>query len=179
MKLNGQRIEGPNRDVIVIPRGNGEDIILNVEAVLDMDVFEKMCPAPKPPMRKIKGGTDVPNLKDPAFVKALDHYAEQRVAWTILKSLEATENLEWEKVDLSDSSTWLLLREELKDSGFNEVEINRIIGGAIAVNALSEAKVQAARERFLLQREAQQEEFTSQPVVLSIMPSGEPVNVPE
>lgn len=179
MKLNGQRIEGPNRDIVVIPRGDREDIVFTIEAVLDMDSFEQMCPAPKPPLRKMKDGVDIPVLTDPAYVKALDQYAEKRVAWMVLKSLEATEGLEWDKVDISDSSTWLLLREELNDAGFSSVEINRIIGGAIAVNALSEAKVQAARDRFLLSREVQLNELSSQKDELSIMPSGELVNTSE
>jgi len=179
MKINGLKIEGPNRDVVVIPRGTDEDIIFHVEAVLDTEPFEKMCPVPNPPLRKMRDGIDVPNLTDPAYQQALQKYAEKRVAWLTLKALEATEGLEWEKVDTSDSSTWLLLREELRDSGFSDVEINRIIGGAISVNALSEEKIQAARERFLLQRAAQEKELSSLKDAQNTTPSGEPVSVSE
>lgn len=179
MKLNGQRIEGPNRDVVVIPRGDREDIVFTIEAVLDVDSFEQMCPLPKPPLRKMKGGVDVPVLTDPTYIKALDRHAEKRLAWLVLKSLEATEGLEWDKVDISDPSTWLLLREELREAGFSSVEVNRIISGAIAVNALSEAKIQAARDRFLLLREAQLNESSSQKDEPSIMLFGEPANVSE
>jgi len=179
MKINGQRIEGPNRDVIVIPRGDSEDIVFTVEAVLDIKPFEKMCPLPKPPLRKMKGGVDVPNFTDPAYKQATQKYAEQRVAWLVLKALEATEGLEWEKVDISDPSTWLSLREELRDSGFSDVEINRIVGGAISVNALSEEKIQAARERFFLSRAGQGNESFSLAAEENITPFGEPVNVSE
>lgn len=179
MKINGQRIEGPNRDIVVIPRGEGDDIIFHVEAVLDMEPFEKMCPLPRPPTRKIKGGIDVPQLNDPAYVKAMEAHAEKRVAWLVLKSLEATEGLEWEKVDIDDASTWLLIREELREADFSDVEVNRIIGGAVSVNSLSEVKIQAARERFLRLREEQLNELSSLQDEPNTMQSGEPANVTE
>lgn len=161
MKLNGHKIEGPNREIVVIPRGDREDIVFHYEAVLDITEFKKMCPLPRPPMRKIKGGMDVPVLNDSAFKAALEKHSEQQIVWMTLKALEATEGLEWEQVDIGDASTWLLMRKELTDSGFTEPEINRIIGGAISVNSLDEAKVQAARERFLLLREGTANELSS------------------
>lgn len=179
MKLNGHKIEGPNRDFIVIPRGNNKDIVLHVQAVLDMDQFEQMCPTPRPPMRKMKGGLDVPNLNDSAFRKACERHVEQRLMWMVLKSLEATPELEWELVDIGDSSTWLNMRKELREAGFSDVEINRIINAAYGVNSLNEAKIQAARDRFLLSREEQQNELSSQTEELSITQSGEPVSASE
>jgi len=148
MKIKGKKIEGPNREIIAIPRGDRDDIILIVEAIQDMSPFEKMCPPPVPTMRKIDG-VDVPNIKDTNFLKQIDRYAEKRMAWMIITSLEATEELEWETVDPSDPSTWQYFRDELKEAGFSDVEVNRVIGGVVSVNALSEAKVEAARERFL------------------------------
>ena len=173
MKLNGHKIEGPNREIVVIPRGDRDDIVFHYEAVLSTDEFKKMCPLPRPPMRKMKGGFDAPVLNDPAYKAALEKYAEQQLMWMVLKALEATEGLEWEQVDIDDASTWTIMRKELRDSGFTEPEINRIIGGAISVNSLNEAKVQAARERFLLAREEQQEELTSLLEEQSITQSGE------
>lgn len=178
MKLNGHKIEGPNRDIVVIPRGNGNDIVFNVQAVLNMEPFEQTCPAPRPPLRKIQG-VDVPQFGDPAFKKALEKYGEQRMAWISLKSLEATPELEWDTVDIDDPSTWENIRTELHDSGFSDFEINRIFGGTYAVNSLNEAKVQAARERFLLQREAQQNELASLLEEPSITLSGELASVSE
>ncbi len=161
MKINGKKIEGPNEEIIPIPRGNGEDIIFIARAILDMTPFEKMCPTPNPPQRKING-VDIPNLKDKNYVKQVEKYAEQRMAWMVITSLEATEGLEWENVDPSDASTWLLFRKELQEAGFGHVEIDRIIAGVVSVNALSEVKIEAARERFLLSKQAQLEELSSQ-----------------
>lgn len=162
MKIKGKKITGPNEEIIPIPRGNGkEDIILLARAILDMSPFQKMCPPPNPPKKKING-VDIPNLKDPSYIKQLDRYAEQRMAYMIITSLEATEGLEWEKVDPSDPSTWKLFRAELRESGFSDVEIDRVVGGVASVNALSEMKIEAARERFLLSRQARLEESSSQ-----------------
>lgn len=156
MKIKGKKIEGPNQEIIAIPRGIGDDIILIVKAIQDMTPFEKMCSSPVPPMRKIEG-VDVPNVKDKKFLKAIDRYVEKRMAWMVITSLEATEELEWEKVDSSDPSTWMFFKDELKEAGFSDVEVNRVIGGVVSVNALSESKVEAARERFLLLQQVREE----------------------
>jgi len=157
MKIKGKKIEGPNREIIAIPRGDGDDIVFIAEAILDMEPFEKMCPAPLAPKRKIDG-VDVLNLKDSGYEKAVEVYATKRLAWMVLTSLEATSELEWEKVDLSDSSTWLNFREEMHEAGFSDIEINRVVAGVVSVNALSEDKIEAARERFLLSQQVQPEE---------------------
>ena len=156
MKIKGKKIEGPNREIIPIPRGMGDDLVFIVNAIMDMTPFEKMCPAPTPLLRKIDG-VDIPNLKDPAFLKLLDQHATKRMAWMVITSLEGTEGLEWETVDIGDPSTWRLFRDEMKSAGLSEMEINRIVAGVISVNALSESKIEAARERFLLLQQVQLE----------------------
>jgi hypothetical protein len=175
MKLNGHRIEGPNRDFVVIPRGENEDIPFFVEAVLDMKPFEKMCPVPQPPLRKIQG-VDVPNLEDEGYKAQVTQYSKKRLAWMVLSSLRATEGLEWDSVDLSDASTWMNFRDEMRDSGFSEVEIDRVVGKAIEVNGLSEAKIKAARDRFLLMREERLDESSSRMAAPVTTQSGAPAN---
>jgi hypothetical protein len=150
MKLNGKKIEGPNEVTIVIPRGSGEDIVLKARAVLDLDDFEEMCPLPTPPSRRMAGGADVPNLKDQGYVSALQRRNVMRLNYIVLSSLEATEGLEWETVDISDSNTWDNFNTELKDAGFSPIEIQRIVADILNVNALDEAKIEEARQRFLL-----------------------------
>ena len=149
MKIKGKKIEGPNVEIIAIPRAMGDDIILFAQAVLDMSPFEQICPVPVPPMKKIAGGEQVPNLQDKEYLKSIENLSTKRLAWMVLTSLQATEGLEWETVDLSDPNTWELFRKELKDSGFSDIEVNRIIAGVISVNALNDDKIEAARERFL------------------------------
>lgn len=157
MKIKGKKIENANVEIIPIPRGDRDDIILMARAVQDMKLFTKMCPLPKPPLRKING-VDVPQLKDLNYVKAMKRHVEKRMAWMTITSLEATEGLEWETVKADDPSTWLQLEPELQKSGFSAVEVQRIIAGVIDANALSESKIEAARERFLLSQQAAVEE---------------------
>ncbi len=149
MKIKGVKIEGPNREIIVIPRGMDDDIVFVADAVLDMTPFEQMCPVPLVPKRNIKG-VDIPNLKDPAFLQHVEDHAAKRLAWMVLVSLEGTEGLEWETVDISDPSTWVNFRTEMKSADFSDMEINRVVACVMSVNALSEYKIEAARERFLL-----------------------------
>ena len=68
MKLHGQKIEGPNVEIIVIPRGGDkEDIVLQAQAVLDTTPFDKLCPVPTAPEKILKGGKRERILNDPAF----------------------------------------------------------------------------------------------------------------
>lgn len=150
MKLNGKRLEGPNEVTIVIPRGSGEDIILKAKAVLDLDDFDEMCPAPSPPMRRMAGGQNVPNLKDSGYLAALQRLAVVRLNYIVLASLSATEGLEWETVNLSDPDTWDNYQTEMREAGFSPIEIQRIVADVINVNALNEEKIEEARQRFLL-----------------------------
>lgn len=149
MKIKGKKIEGPNIEIIPIPRAMGDDIIFKAQAVLDMGPFEKMCPTPVPPMKRLGSGDTIPNLQDEAYLKSLTNLATKRLAWIVLTSLQATEGLEWETVDLSDHTTWELFREEMRKSGFSDIEINRVVAGCISANALNDDKIEAARERFL------------------------------
>jgi len=157
MKIKGRKIENPNREIIPIPRGMEDDIVFVADAILDMEPFDLMCPVPIPSLRKING-VDVPNLKDPSYLKRLDKHATKRMAWMVITSLEATEGLEWETVDIANPSTWQLFREEFRKAGFSDMEVNRIISGVISVNALSESKIEAARDRFLLLQQVPQSE---------------------
>jgi hypothetical protein len=148
MRLHGVKIEGANVEEIVIPRGD-DQIVLRAQAVLDNEEFDDLCPRPKPQVLLMKGGKRVEKTDAPAYQQAINTWGEQRVAWLVIKSLEATEGLEWETVKIDDPSTWLNYRSELKASGFSDNEQARILAGVMAANGLNEAKVAEARERFL------------------------------
>ncbi len=158
MKIQGKKIEGRNVSVIVIPRESADDIVFKAEAVLDMEPFEKLCPVPDPPKKMLPGGRSVTNPKSKGYLKEVTRHSEKRLTYIVLMSLQATEGLEWETVDLSDHTTWENFRKELRDSGFSNVEVNRIIGECIDVNALSDEKIDAARERFLLEAQGPDDE---------------------
>ena len=175
MLMHGRKIEGPNEEIIVIPRPE-EPIVFTARAVLDMSEFDDLCPRPKPGVRIMRGGERVEETDNPTYKAKLDDYGTKRLQFIVLKSLEATEGLEWETVDLENPHTWGNYEEELKNSGFSEVEVNRIVLGVLNANSLNEAKLEQARKLFLQERQAQKD-LASQMVVQNSSSSGEAVNV--
>lgn len=175
MLLNGQKIEGPNEEIIVIPRP-GEPIVFTARAVLDMSEFDSLCPRPKPSIKRMKSGEKIEETDDPRYIAKMDIIASQRFAYLILKSLEATEGLEWESIEMDDPSTWSNYEPELRASGFSDIEIQRIVVGVMSANCLNEAKLEQARKLFLAGR-AEQRDSLSLPAEANSTPHGEAVNV--
>jgi len=154
MKLQGRQIKGPNMETIVIPRGD-DYIVFKAQAVLDYEPFEKMVPEPKPPGVIRRGETvATPNYEAPEFKAAMKKRGMLKYAWMVIKSLEATEGLEWEVINLQDSSTWDKVDEEFKASGFTPLEINKIYEGVLSANGMNEDKLEQAK-RFLATQAAQ------------------------
>lgn len=175
MKLNGKKISGPNVEIIVIPRKD-EDIVFKAQAVLSFDDFKKLCPQPMPPQMIKRGEGLVYDTENPQYKDALSLWQQMRMDWIIITSLRATPELEWEKVDFSNCDTWKLYSEELKDSGFGEYEVNRIVAGVMTANCLNETKIEEARKRFLAGPEAIQDALLSRNGEQSSTPSGERAN---
>jgi len=147
MKFHGEKLECPNIAVLVLPRGDGE-VVFKAQAVLDYDEFDKLCLEPKAPVRVVRNRREVV-ADDPTYVAAVNMHNERRMAWIILKSLQATDGLEWETVDMLKPDTWPNYVTELQESKFSIIEINKIVGLALQANALDEAKLEAARQAFL------------------------------
>lgn len=149
MKINGQIIDTPNSETIVIPRGNSEDIVFQAAAVLSYDAFDNTCKPPEPREKMIKGGKKVADYDDVGYQQELSDYAKKRTDWIVIQSLKATPGLEWETVKDNEPETWKNYQNELIESKFSTVEINRIISAVFAANCLSEARLEEARQRFL------------------------------
>ena len=147
MKLNGVKLECPNIAVLVLPRPD-QDLVFKAQAVLDFEEFERLCPDPLPPVRVVKGKREVMGA-DPEYIRQVNAHNETRMAWIVLKSLQATEGLEWETVDMMKPDTYTNYATELKDAKFSIVEINKIVNLALQANALDEGKLEAARLAFL------------------------------
>jgi len=148
MKIHGIEFKGPNEEIIPIIR-NGKDFILKAKAVLDFSEFEKLCPEPQPPTLMRPGGKQEPDLQDKKYIEALAKYQELRAAYMYLKSLESTEGLEWETVDMSKPDTWKNYENELK-AGFTDAERIRIMNGIMIAQGFDSDKVEEARQRFLV-----------------------------
>lgn len=148
MKLKGKKIEGPNVEVVVIPRGEKEPIVFKCGAVLDDAPFNKLCPEPQPPKMQRPGGSWSENVEDPEYRKSIEERWQLHSDWMILQSLTATEGLEWEMVDLGKPETWKGWRDELKAAGFSMMEINHVQMGVLRANCLDERVIKEARESF-------------------------------
>jgi hypothetical protein len=175
MILRGKKLQGPNIEVIVLPRDDG-DLIFKAQAILDFKDFERLCPEPKIPEVMKRGEGIVQNPEDPFYKKELEQYRQKQMNWMVVNSLRATEGLEWEQVKFEDSGTWHLYEEELRQSGFGQFEINKIIKGVWAANCLDEEKLQQARKRFLAGNQELPKASLSQTGEHTNTQSGEPVN---
>lgn len=165
MKYKGKKLKGPNVEFIILPRPNEEeDIIFKAKAVLCMDDFDKYCPLPKMPQKLVRGKGMVDDPDDPHYKAQLDDRNKKRIDWLVIESIKDTEGLEWEKVKTNDPNTWHLYKEELREAGFNDFEINRIVNGVLIANSLDEKKMEEARERFLHTQLAQGQ--SSSPLVV-------------
>ena len=148
MKIKGKKIAGPNVETVIIPRSNGQHIVFKCAAVLDYSDFEKLCPDPKPPKVQKPGGEWLDDIESGDYKIATNLHLMQNMNWMILRSLSATDDLEWEKVKLSDPTTWELWTEELKEAGFSRIEIGRIRDGVWKANCLDEKMIDEARKSF-------------------------------
>lgn len=175
MKINGKKVTGANIEIVVIPRQSG-DLVFKAQAVLDYSDFEKLHPRPLPSKKLLPGGVVSENVEDPKYRAAVAKWAESRTHYMVIKSLQATEGLEWETVKFDDPSTWGNYVKELESSGFSEAESARIINCVVNACGLNQEKIDEATNRFLAaqaQMLVEQSSLSSEP---NTTPSGEPVN---
>jgi hypothetical protein len=162
MKYAGKTIDGPSFDVIVFPRLDG-DIVFKCQCVLDYEPFRKICPLPEPPKIMRKGETVYSqNVEDPEYLEKLHHYSELKTHWMVLKSLEATESLEWDTVDFANPETWSNYTDELLKGGFTDSQIAKIINTVAAVNGLNDKMMEEAKKRFLAGQQVQNKQNSLQ-----------------
>lgn len=175
MKLKNRTLAPPPPKPVAIPRAEG-DIILHVQAILDYSDFDRLCPFPKPPVEThIKTGKVTHDTKDPAYQRRLQNYATKKFAWINIKSLEATEGLEWDNVNLDDPDTWENFQAEL-ESAFTPGEIDLIAQAVADINRPTEEAQKDALARFMLSQEEGEEGYTSPTDEQSSTPFLEPVN---
>ena len=173
MRIGGVEVKGPAEEVLVLPRLEGENIVIRAKAVMDMDAFEALCPEPKPPGIRTKDGWK-PNDKDETYQQRVKQHGELRFAYMVLESLQPSE-VEWEKINLSDPSTWKDWQDELKEAGISQTELNRIIVCVMQANALDEDKLKEAREVFLRGPVPVPSEYSGLDTELENTQSGDPV----
>lgn len=155
MNIGGKKLS--DFPPVIIPIVRGEEVFyFQAKAVVDMTEFENYCPRPVPPMIHHKGQPQpVQDLTDKKFLVAVDEYAKKKASYMVIKSLSSTPDLKWEKVDVTNPSTYELYLEELKAFGLNDIEIDRIVNGVFEANGMNDAKIEEAKKRFLAMGKAQ------------------------
>lgn len=179
MKYNGET-PGPCVAELYLPRAGEKVLAIRAQAVLSYDDFHKILPVPQPPKVRRKGMmAAAPDFEDPKYVIAMNSYGENKTNWMVLKSLEATSEITWETIDKANPQTWGNYNKELEDAGFSEFERQRIIGLVMEANALSDRKIEEARETFLSAESKAREQTSSSPKdEASNTSAGEQQNVP-
>ena len=82
----------------------------------------------------------------PAYREELIEYGRKRWGYLVLKSLEPS-NIEFEKVSLSDPSTWPLVEQELKEN-LGIYEFAKVMSLVDEANALDEEKLEENAKSF-------------------------------
>lgn len=160
MKIKGKKLSGPYVKTIVLPRED-ESIVLRAQAVLDYEEFEQLCPKPKPPEVLRPGGAKSYDVTDKKYNKRLTEWAENQVNWMVVKSLSATEGLEWETVKVNEPDTWGNYKQEMKDSGISIAEMARVVDAVMTASGLNQAKIDEATQDFLAMERHLRENATS------------------
>lgn len=148
-------------EILVLPRG--EDVIVfRATGLASYDEFDALCPEPKPPGAFNPQREFIPNPEDPSYRDMLATYGNKRMAYMAIKSLEPSD-IEWEQVDIDNPSSWTLWSDELREAGFTQVEVNRIMGLVLDANCLNEERLEKARAVFLLGQVAASESTSTGP----------------
>lgn len=145
MKIGGVPITPPVEEVLVLPRGDAQ-LVFRAVAVRDWDEFHRLCPLPEPPSMLVKD-KQVEDREAPGYKSAMAAYERKMSAYLFIKSL-APSNIEWDKVDECDPSTWERAEDDLRAAGLLELEIQKVFDIVTDANCLNERKLKAAREAF-------------------------------
>ncbi len=176
MKIKGKKLFGPRVEVLVIPRQEG-DLVFRAQSVLDYEPFKKLHPLPQPPERILPGGIRSVNTESPKYEAAMDVWATAKWNWMMIKSLEATEGLEWETITMDDLSTYENYKKEMMEAGLSPSEIAMIQNLVTDACGLNQAKIEQATKRFLAGLGLEHEGKSSPSSEQSSTPSGEPASV--
>ncbi len=148
MKINGKDVKGPYFRHLVLPRPNG-NLVFRFQAVLNFEEFDAIYPRPIPPTIQKPGEVTVVKTNDPKYLEELDKWARARSHWMFLKSISATEGLEWDTVNIKDPTTYENFEKDFANSGITSAEIMRLFREASIVSGLDSDKIEEATNDFL------------------------------
>ena len=147
MKLNGNTVhKDPHKITFYIP---GCDFEFIAKAVDIDDPLLEAIKEPQAPIIQRPGKADIRDTSDAGYVKSMDDFSTKRTGFFVVKSLEATEGLSWDTVDINNPETWGNYFTELEGAGFSKIEIGIIIKNITDANMISDEYLKKAREDFL------------------------------
>lgn len=157
MKIGGKEVLPPKPEVVVIPRGNGEQLVIECKVITDdYKIFDQLCPMPLPPKILRKGDTVASDdFTSKEFLDAMKKWYQLRGFFQYIYSLK--DSIEFEKVKLNDPSTWELLDDEFREVGITGLAYSRILTAVQEVNGLNPDLLDQAKERFLADRRAEKQ----------------------
>lgn len=155
MRIAGKDFKQSIIDVVPIFRGD-ETFYIKVQAVTNMEEFDKYCKRPEPPTVRKKDNTTFQDFEDKKYLKELETYNGYQTDFLFIQSLACNEDMEWELVKMSDPTTWSIWREELAESGLLKAEIGQILEAIFKVNSLDQGKIEEAKKSFLANLRDQQ-----------------------
>lgn len=154
MKLNGASVDARYVETVVIPRGASQFVFKARPLTSEDDkFFEEICVKPTPPTFTVPGGKTETDDTNAQFVKDRKAWSDRRSEFLFMRSLSATDDLEWDTVVDTDPSTWGNLEDELLAAGFLNPEIIVVFNAAIAANGLDTSKIEEATKSFLATQE--------------------------
>lgn len=149
MRIQGEELKCLNVELIVIPRGDDKPIIFKAQAVANYDEFNRLCPEPEAPWIVKPGSGKERDYRNKTYIASINNKSKLQTYYMFLKSLEATEGLTWDTIDINKPDTWLNFEKELESAGFSAMERGLIIQGCMIANCLNEKKIEEARNRFI------------------------------
>ena len=171
MKIKGQKLYKRAAAVIVFPRVGG-DLVFKAGPVVDDREFLELCPEPTKYQKIFPGGKRVEDLDNKDYKESIKQWGRKKLAWLVLKSLEYTDDLEWDDIDMQDSNTWTRYEDELKEAGFSNVEQVALVNTVMDACGLNQSKITEATERFLAENAAALDVQSSQDIEVVSTTSG-------
>lgn len=175
MKINGKTLNSAVIETIVIPRSDG-DLVFRCQPVTDYTEFDAICPEPQPPRIKPRNGAEYADVKDKDYKIQMAAWGDRKSHYLFLKSLQATEGLEWSTVDMQNPDTWAGFTNDFKSAGLSETQISMILSTCIQACGLDTKKIEEATKRFLAGQEEALKERSSPTSEQPSTQSGEPAN---
>jgi hypothetical protein len=182
MKIGGKEIKQSASQIFVFPRPDG-DIAIKVSAIMDSSEFDNLVPLIQPPLKIVKGGAKVADTDNKNYLKQITNRSALFNQWMQIRSLRAIDpdtkeevEIEWEIVDINNHKTWGKWDDELKASGFSDIERKRLFQAIWEINCLNDKTLEEARQSFLVTPPSGKLEQISQTEDQIDTQPGEPVN---